>query len=180
MRDWTRPAQYVTKSGQAQIFNIQVLSVLWNDNKLKMDSTVKLVITGMSCSSCARTIENAVRALEGIKVMEQARRLLVYSHWIQDISVNVATGSTLVSYDPVLASPDAISEAITDVGFDVTELEVVAPVIATNTENIILQINGMTCTSCVSTIDNILNSHHAIKVTLTNSICARKCSDVSR
>lgn len=70
-------------------------------------------IEGMSCASCAQTIEKAVTKIAGV---EQA-------------SVNLATEKMLVSFDPTILNPSTITKVVADAGFGaVEELQQVARV----------------------------------------------------
>ncbi len=64
---------------------------------------VLLNIVGMTCSSCAATIEKSINSLEGVK----------------SVFVNIATDKARVEYDPSLVSIFDLRKAVTDVGYDV-------------------------------------------------------------
>jgi len=62
-----------------------------------------LKVEGMSCEHCVKAVTNALAALAGVA----------------DISVSLKDGAASFSYDPALASVEAIKAAITDEGFEV-------------------------------------------------------------
>jgi len=64
---------------------------------------VFLNIVGMTCSSCAATIEKSIKSLEGV----------------ESVFVNIATDKARVEYDPSLVSIFDLRKAVTDVGYDV-------------------------------------------------------------
>jgi len=64
---------------------------------------ILLNIVGMTCSSCAATIEKSINSLEGVK----------------SVFVNIATDKARVEYDPSLVSIFDLRKAVTDVGYDV-------------------------------------------------------------
>jgi Cu+-exporting ATPase len=64
---------------------------------------VILNIVGMTCSSCAATIEKSISSLEGV----------------ESVFVNIATEKARVEYDPSLVSIFDLRKAVTDVGYDV-------------------------------------------------------------
>jgi len=70
---------------------------------------VILKIAGMTCASCAATVEKALSSLVGV----------------ESASVNIATEKARVMYDPGLLSILDLRQAVVDVGYDVeTEEEV--------------------------------------------------------
>jgi Cu+-exporting ATPase len=66
----------------------------------------ELMITGMSCASCAMAIERAVNKLDGV----------------ESISVNLATNRANVTYDPAQISLSTIKKAVSDAGYGAEEL----------------------------------------------------------
>jgi Cu+-exporting ATPase len=85
-------------------------------------------VTGMTCASCAGTVEGAIKGLPGI----------------QEAAVNLATEKARVVYDPSKVSPEAIQKAVQEAGYD----------IAVN--QISLGVKGMTCASCVDIVEKSL------------------------
>ena len=71
--------------------------------ELKLD----LPISGMSCASCAATIEKALRKMDGVKLAH----------------VNFATERARVEYDPTLVSILDLRKAIQDAGYEVESEE---------------------------------------------------------
>ncbi|WP_175059839.1 heavy metal translocating P-type ATPase [Thermococcus sp. 2319x1] len=91
---------------------------------------VNIKITGMSCASCAKTIEVALKELEGVK----------------DAKVNLATETAYVKFDESKVSITQIIRAIESIGYGVVREK----------RNVIIKIGGMTCASCVKTIETAL------------------------
>lgn len=89
-----------------------------------------LEIEGMSCASCAQTIEKALNNTENV----------------QDAQVNFANNKAYVKHKPEVDKVTLI-EAVKNSGYDVNTQE----------ENISFDIDGMTCASCAQTIENTLN-----------------------
>lgn len=58
-----------------------------------------LRIDGMSCGHCVASVRKALERLDGVTVQ------------------HVAIGSATVEYDPTLASPVKIAEAVSDAGY---------------------------------------------------------------
>ena len=62
-------------------------------------------ITGMTCGHCVRSIDQALKALDGVAVE------------------NVAIGKATVSYDPATVSTSRIAQAIESEGYGVTAIK---------------------------------------------------------
>ncbi|WP_056934156.1 heavy metal translocating P-type ATPase [Thermococcus barophilus] len=91
---------------------------------------VNIKITGMSCASCAKTIEMALKELEGVK----------------EAKVNLATESAYIKFDESKVSITDIIRAIESVGYGVVREK----------RDAVIKIGGMTCASCVRTIETAL------------------------
>eukprot|EP01116_Phalansterium_solitarium_P018024 TRINITY_DN460_c0_g2_i2.p1 TRINITY_DN460_c0_g2~~TRINITY_DN460_c0_g2_i2.p1 ORF type:complete len:1050 (-),score=297.57 TRINITY_DN460_c0_g2_i2:237-3386(-) len=89
-------------------------------------------VDGMTCASCVAVIENYVSSLDGIK----------------SVSVSLLASKAEVAFDPARIQPQAIKEAIEDVGYTAEPLADAQP------GDLTLTIEGMTCESCVSTIES--------------------------
>ncbi|WP_049889325.1 heavy metal translocating P-type ATPase [Natronolimnohabitans innermongolicus] len=85
-----------------------------------------LEITGMSCSTCSGTVEDAAADLEGV----------------ESASANYATDEGTVEYDPETVSLAAIYDAIDDAGYEAASV----------TET--LTIMGMSCSTCSGTVED--------------------------
>jgi len=87
-----------------------------------------LPVEGMSCASCAKSVEGALSRVEGVT----------------GASVNFATERAEVSVDDSEACVRELVEAIEDSGYDVRTAETT------------LTVQGMTCASCVSRVEDVL------------------------
>lgn len=116
-------------------------------------------IEGMTCSSCSGTVENALKAVKGVK----------------SANVNLTTNTALVSYDSSVSSAKDLVDEIESVGFDAEILldelaeSSVNPMHSDKTgvssENyLVLGIEGMTCSSCSGTVENALRSVDGVVV----------------
>ena len=85
------------------------------------------IIEGMSCASCAQTIEKAVNQVSGV---DQA-------------SVNLATEKMLVSYDPTVLTAGEIITAVSDAGYSAKEEIVSNETVNQEREKKQKQIQGM-------------------------------------
>ncbi|KAA3468956.1 putative copper-transporting ATPase HMA5 isoform X1 [Gossypium australe] len=97
-------------------------------------------VMGMTCSACAGSVEKAIKRLPGIK----------------EAVVDVLNNKAQVMFYPSFVNEESIREAIEDAGFQ-------AALIQDETDDKSVQvcrirINGMTCTSCSSTLENALQA----------------------
>ncbi len=90
----------------------------------------ELKISGMSCATCAVTIEKSLSSLECMKVAK----------------VNLGTETAVVEYEPEKVDMIKLEEAVKSAGYDVVN------------EKATVKIGGMTCASCVRTIENALRA----------------------
>lgn len=84
-------------------------------------------IEGMSCASCAQTIEKATKKLPGV----------------QESSVNLATEKMHIQYDESSLTDKDIQEVVRQSGYKAL----------TNTKQKTFVIEGMTCASCAQTVE---------------------------
>jgi Cu+-exporting ATPase len=100
-----------------------------------MTKETSFKISGMTCATCAQTIEGVLSKRDGIK----------------DVRVNVGTETATVRYDDQKIDVTEMERAITEAGYGV------------RTENAVLKIGGMTCATCVVTIENALKKNTGTK-----------------
>jgi Cu+-exporting ATPase len=97
-----------------------------------MDKPAKqtsLQITGMTCATCAGTVEKKLSELRGVS----------------KAGVNLASEKATVEYDPSLTTEKDLVRAVEDAGYGVAISEVV------------FDVTGMTCATCVQNIETALN-----------------------
>ena len=102
----------------------------------KKSKKALLNIKRMHCASCALTIEKALKAHSGVK----------------EANVNFASEKAYLTYDPNVTNKSALIKTIRDTGYDA----------ALETKKTIIRIGGMTCASCVQTIENALKKTEGI------------------
>ena len=118
-----------------------------------------LSIHGMTCASCVANIEKMVSpaTLPGLL----------------SISVNLMSEQAMAEHDPSILSAEQIAEAIDDVGFEAAVIST-KEVISGNTpadstmDTATLKIFGMTCASCVSSVESALLTLPEVKSALVN------------
>ncbi|KAJ1979200.1 Cu(2+)-transporting P-type ATPase [Dimargaris xerosporica] len=96
----------------------------------------QLEVRGMTCASCVASIESAIQGLSGVSA----------------ITVSLLAQRATVTYDPDLITDFEVAEAINNIGFDASLLS------EANNGHIELQIFGMTCASCVGSIERDLTA----------------------
>lgn len=77
--------------------------------EVKSNKQILLPIAGMTCASCAKSVERAIAAIEGVA----------------DVSVNIATEKARVIYDPSKTRISEIKNAVDQAGYKALELETV-------------------------------------------------------
>ncbi|MFI5338896.1 MAG: HAD-IC family P-type ATPase, partial [Candidatus Methylomirabilales bacterium] len=90
---------------------------------------VNIGIHGMSCASCVSTVEAALTVVPGVR----------------KAVVNLAAERGTVHYDPNRVGPSALVKAIAETGY--------TPLV----EKVTIPISGISCASCVATIERALN-----------------------
>ena len=88
---------------------------------------IRLGIVGMTCASCVSRVEKALQKTPGVT----------------DVSVNLATEEASIKTTPDVAIP-ALAEAVYKAGYQA------------KTESVELQVEGMTCASCVGRVEKAL------------------------
>ena len=89
---------------------------------------IELNIFGMTCAMCAATIEKSLLNLDGVV----------------DAQVNLGNESVAIEYDFLKIRYADLNKTVKDAGYQIIN------------EKVVLKIGGMTCASCVKTIENSL------------------------
>ncbi|MBI2469408.1 MAG: heavy-metal-associated domain-containing protein, partial [Candidatus Rokubacteria bacterium] len=89
---------------------------------------IELPVSGLTCANCVQAVERALEAVPGVK----------------DAIVNLAGGRAFVEYDPASTSVVALHTAIKAAGY------------RSETATTRFTIDGITCASCVATIETAL------------------------
>ncbi|MFW9780531.1 MAG: heavy metal translocating P-type ATPase [Candidatus Heimdallarchaeota archaeon] len=106
--------------------------MITTDDNLQL-ATLK--ISGMTCASCVNTVEKGIANVDGV----------------MNASVNLMTEKATVSYDPTKTTIETVIEGVESTGYgaiDITPPE--------DSGQVSLAISGMTCASCVSTVENAI------------------------
>jgi Cu+-exporting ATPase len=105
------------------------------EKSIKGKNTI-LNIQGMTCSACVQTVEKALNKAEGII----------------EANVNLTTEKAHLTYNPEKIKKKEILDIVAKTGYGAT-LE---------TSKITVKIGGMTCSSCVQTVEKALNKAEGI------------------
>jgi Cu+-exporting ATPase len=106
------------------------------------DGKATLAVAGMSCASCAQTIEKALQKKKGVT----------------KAAVNFAVEKANIEYDPALIGINDLENAVRDSGYD----------ILTENEKVTLKLGGMTCSSCAGTIEKALKRTDGVDKAVVN------------
>jgi Cu+-exporting ATPase len=90
---------------------------------------ITMPVLGMTCANCVATVERNTKKVEGVS----------------NAVVNFGSEKMTVTYDPVVATPQAIVERVERAGYHVPVATLELP------------ITGMTCANCVNTVERALN-----------------------
>jgi len=113
-----------------------------------------LHITGMSCASCVRRVEDGLRGMSGV---EQA-------------AVNFATEQAVVDFDPAAVSPEELGKRVKELGYDVVRIDSPGP---GGLEKTTITVGGMMCAACVRRVENALKKVDGVKDAAVNLATAR-------
>ena len=107
-------------------------------DEIKSNDTVNesFKINGMTCASCSARIEKVLNRTEGI----------------ENATVNLATEKAIVTYDKGSISPKDIIDKVKKAGYDAEEIKE-----SSNLSNANFKVNGMTCASCATRIQKVVN-----------------------
>lgn len=127
-------------------------------NEIQM---VMINVDGMTCNSCVQSIEKSISKLGGV----------------QAISVSLKGKTAQVHYSPEKVTADQLRESIEEMGFDACLIGDNICNVNKDVRTAMISIEGMTCMSCVKTIEGNMSSKpgvQSIKVSLKDKRAAIK------
>eukprot|EP00751_Fragilariopsis_kerguelensis_P022007 CAMPEP_0170890490 /NCGR_PEP_ID=MMETSP0734-20130129/40148_1 /TAXON_ID=186038 /ORGANISM="Fragilariopsis kerguelensis, Strain L26-C5" /LENGTH=1038 /DNA_ID=CAMNT_0011279387 /DNA_START=316 /DNA_END=3433 /DNA_ORIENTATION=+ len=117
-----------------------------NNTRQSMRAEVDIVIRGMTCSMCTRSIETALSNVDGVI----------------RVNVSLAFNSAHVQYDPSKIRHEGLVDTIEEIGYDVVQpqtIDVEQSAATTSTKRIVeFTVSGMSCSSCCVSITRALES----------------------
>jgi Cu+-exporting ATPase len=111
------------------------------------EKTVTVGISGMTCASCVAILEKGLGELEGV----------------HHTTVNLATDKATITYNPNNVKVENFINTIRELGYEVSSQKITIP------------ISGMTCASCVLTIEKTLQSLDGV-MSATANLATEKVS----
>ncbi|XP_042329590.1 copper-transporting ATPase 2 isoform X2 [Sceloporus undulatus] len=111
-------------------------------------STLTVDILGITCQACVQSIESRISKVKGIV----------------DIKVSLEQGNAAIKYLGLEISPHQICQEINDMGFDASIVDATqCSGEGTKEDLVMMKIEGMTCQSCVNTIEEKIGKLHGVK-----------------
>ncbi|KAH6559807.1 hypothetical protein BASA60_000455 [Batrachochytrium salamandrivorans] len=118
------------------------------------------MVSGMSCSSCVASIENMLKCASGI---------------VSDsVVVTLLPQRVMLLYDPSVITIEQVSSLLEDAGFDVLQMDSspnnpgLDNSSALSISRTFFRVEGMTCTSCVTSIENALRKQLGVHSSAVN------------
>ncbi|KAM8896197.1 copper-transporting ATPase 1 isoform 1-T1 [Lycaon pictus] len=131
------------------------------------DSTVTFFIDGMHCKSCVLNIESALSTLQ----------------YVSSIVVSLENRSAIVKYNASLVTPETLRKAIEAISPGQYRVSIASEVESTSnspsssplqkiplnivshplTQETVINIDGMTCNSCVQSIEGVISKKEGVK-----------------
>ena len=103
-------------------------------------NSISLPVEGMSCASCVGHVEKALGELPGVT----------------GVVVNLGLGKASLNYDPTQINVPALVSAVADVGYAVLS------------DEITLDVRGMSCASCVAHVEGALTELDGVTGAVVN------------
>ncbi|KAJ6659211.1 hypothetical protein lerEdw1_019256 [Lerista edwardsae] len=111
-------------------------------------NTVTIKILGMTCQACVQSIEGRISKVNGIV----------------SIKVYLKQSNAVIKYLELEINPHQICQEIEDMGFDASAVEAMPSLEQWTSEDLVkIRIEGMTCQSCVNTIEGKIGKLHGVK-----------------
>ncbi|KAF7650626.1 hypothetical protein LDENG_00122730 [Lucifuga dentata] len=152
----------------ASVVSIKEIVLEFQGVGCNVESVVRIRVEGMHCQSCVQSIEGQIGALPGVS----------------NIQISLQDAAALIVFQPLVVSQKELRDKIEDLGFGATLLaedpsgqdvisywqkETPAAILNLSTQSITVWIVGMTCNSCVQSIEgriSQMNGVHSIAVSL--------------
>ncbi|PKN73982.1 MAG: heavy metal translocating P-type ATPase, partial [Deltaproteobacteria bacterium HGW-Deltaproteobacteria-10] len=119
-----------------------------------MDEKVTFAVSGMTCATCVRRLEEGLRQMPGVRKAE----------------VNFATEKASVEYEADIVDINALQNKVRDLGY---EAFVDASAAASPPGKVTISVGGMTCAACVRRVENALREVEGVQDASVNMATAR-------
>ena len=122
------------------------------DHRINVANLVKtqILISGMSCASCVSGIDNSLKNIIGV---------------VKDsVSVSLLPPKAVLIHDSIVLSAQDVAKSIQDMGYTIGGIESISleTIDQSNQKIIKLLIQGLSCASCVSAVENGLKGRLGI------------------
>lgn len=87
-------------------------------------------IRGMTCASCVKHVQHALESISGVV----------------QVSVNFATETATIDFDPATTTPSILADAVEEAGYEIPA------------QSQVISIEGMSCASCVNHVEKALST----------------------
>ncbi|XP_038063092.1 copper-transporting ATPase 1-like isoform X2 [Patiria miniata] len=151
-RIWHQPSVVTPEQLRSEIEDMGFEATLDGGRESQESREVVIGIEGMTCNSCVRSIEGRISDVDGV----------------ERIQVSLQDKVGRIRYAPTRISPEALREAIDDMGFETTLKDPASPPVGSRA-SVTIHVEGMTCISCVRSIEGRLSAFdgvHKINVSL--------------
>lgn len=109
--------------------------------QLSGGTALSLSVTGMSCASCVKRVEDGLAGMEGVV----------------GVSVNLPLEKATMKFDSSRVKVDDIIQKVIDLGYEATVESIEEPG-GVSGKTITVSVGGMSCASCVKAVEDSLNS----------------------
>ena len=116
--------------------------------------SVSFGVAGMTCASCVASVEKALKKVEGVS----------------DARVNFAVEKATVDFDPNFVSREDLEKAVTDAGYKPVSGDY-------GGGSVSLGIGGMTCASCVASVEKALKKVEGVSDARVNLATGKAAVD---
>ncbi|XP_031553563.1 copper-transporting ATPase 1-like isoform X2 [Actinia tenebrosa] len=127
----------------------RVVDILTKENAYQKEketsegiSEIDLKVLGMTCQSCVKSIQKALSHTSGVK----------------NSNISLQEEKATIKYDASITTPEKLQEVIEDIGF-----EAILPKENSGLRNVMINVEGMTCNSCVNTIEAKIGQKNGVQ-----------------
>ncbi|XP_005952075.1 copper-transporting ATPase 2 isoform X2 [Haplochromis burtoni] len=154
---WSVPNSLAKVDYDASVIPTKEIALELQTLGYSVESVVQIRVDGMHCQSCVRSIQGQIGELQGV------------SH----IQVSLQDKAALIVFQPLLVTHEELRDKIEDMGFDTDLLSEDPSVedlsfwqkkeVDASTQTVTILIGGMTCSSCVQTIEGRISQMTGVR-----------------
>lgn len=106
-----------------------------------------ILVNGMVCMSCVNSIES----------------MMSEKHGVSNVKVSLQNKEAVIDYDSNVTTIKDLVTAIDDMGFDAAQKSETFKKDEHNVASVVINIDGMTCNSCVNNIQSVIGSREHVR-----------------